>query len=376
MTLRIAFHANQLSERGCEVALYDYCHYSETLLGHQPLVVYPRRAVANDPSIVERFGRRFPLIAYDHFAQVDGELERRGVDLFYAIKGGEVDGIVSRSVPTMVHAVFAQSPLEIHGSAYAFISEWLSLKCSAGLVPAVPFVVPRPNPALGPDLRQQLGIPAQAVVFGSYGGSSSFDVGFVRERVIPRLLDQRQDCYVLFMNYEPFLNHPRAIFLQRSTDTAFKEAFVRACDAMLHARRQGESFGLACAEFSVQSKPIFSYAHTPDRHHQHVLGEAALLYRNAEHLEHLLLSFDPATLPACDYGAYRRYTPERVMEAFDRHLIQPALARGSWSVRLTAVSLPLRRPLSPLVRGLFWHLQIGVRRLGRLARGLMRPGGG
>ena len=375
MKLKIAFHANQLSERGCEVALYDYCYYCETLLGHQPFVFYPRHAAANDSSIVQRFSSQFPLIAYDHYSEVDDEIARLDIELLYVIKGGEVDRFVSRHVPTMVHAVFAQSPLEIHGSAYAFISEWLSLKCSAGLVPAVPFVVPRPNPALGPDLRQQLGIPAQAVVFGSYGGSSSFDVGFVRERVIPRLLDQRQDCYVLFMNYEPFLNHPRAIFLQRSTDTAFKEAFVRACDAMLHARRQGESFGLACAEFSVQSKPIFSYAHTPDRHHQHVLGSAAMLYRNAEHLEHLLLTFDPATLPARDYGAYRRYTPERVMEAFDRHLIQPALARGPWAVSFTTMSLPLRRPLSPLVRGLFWHLQIWLRRLGRVARGLLGSGG-
>ena len=373
MALQIAFHANQLSERGCEVALYDYCHYCETLLGHQPLVFYPRRAAANEPSVVERFASRFPVIAYDHFTQVDAEIQRLGVDVFYTIKGGELDRIVSRCVPTMVHAVFAQSPLEIHGSAYAFISEWLSLKCSAGLVPAVPFVVPTPASTNGLDLREQLGIPSHAVVIGSYGGRGSFDVDFVRNQVIPNVLDQRKDCYFLFMNYVPFLEHPRAVFLERSTDVLFKQAFVAACDAMLHARRQGESFGLACAEFSVQNKPIFTYAHTPDRHHHYVLGSAASLYRSAAHLERLLLGFDPSRQPAPDTGAYRRYTPDMVMEAFDRHLIQPALARGAWAVGFTAATLPLRRPLSPLARGLFWHLQIVARRLGRLARWLKRP---
>ncbi|WP_398334239.1 hypothetical protein [Vulcanococcus sp.] len=373
MKLQIAFHANQLSERGCEVALYDYCHYSDVLLGHQPFVFYPRQAEANDASVVARFGSRFPLFAYDDYSEVDDEITRLGLNLFYGIKGGEVDHLVSRHVPTMVHAVFSQSPLEIHGAAYAFISEWLSLKSSAGFVPAVPFVVSSPD-YVGPlDLRKKLEIPANAVVFGSYGGTRSFNVNFVRELVIPSVLDQRRDCYFLFMNYEPFIEHPRAIFLERSTDRISKQAFVRASDAMLHARRQGESFGLACAEFSVQSKPIFTYQYTPDRHHHYVLGPAAMLYRNAVHLEELLLSFDPSRLPSHDFAAYRRYTPDMVMEAFDRHLIRPAVARGAWAVGFTTATLPLRRPLSPLARGLFWHLQIMVRRLGRLARWLKRP---
>jgi hypothetical protein len=86
-----------------------------------------------------------------------------------------------------------------------------------------------------------------------------------------------------------------------------------------------------------------------------------------------LLGFDPSRQPAPDTGAYRRYTPDMVMEAFDRHLLQPALARGAWAVGFTTATLPLRRPLSPLARGLFWHLQIVARRLGRLARWLKRP---
>ena len=37
-----------------------------------------------------------------------------------------------------------------------------------------------------------------------------------------------------------------------------KEAFYRTCDAMLHARRDGETFGLAVAEFSVRNKPVIT----------------------------------------------------------------------------------------------------------------------
>lgn len=366
--LRIAFHANQLSERGGEVALYDYCHYNEALLGNRSVVFYPRQAASNDASVVARFAQSFELVAYDHFAEVDRSIQAMQLDLFYAIKGGEIDGIVSRVVPSMVHAVFAQSPFEIHGSAYAFVSEWLSRKCSAGLVPAVPHVVQAPPLGLLPNLRVELGIPEGAVVLGGYGGSQSFDLDFVRDRVIPEALARRQDVYFVFMNFRPFIHHPRVFFLERSTDPVVKHSLIAACDAMLHARRQGESFGLACAEFSMQGKPVFTYGLSPDRHHLKVLGRSAVVYRDGAQLLQQLLGFQPGSLSLAEAEGYRKYTPEHVMELFDRHLIHPALHRGAMGLRISLATLPWRRPFSPLLRGLFWQLQIAVRRLGKLVR--------
>jgi len=373
--LRIAFHTNQLSERGCEVALYDYCQFNEQLLGNRSVVFYPRQAPGNDASIIDRFRQSFDLVAYDQFSQVDQQIQAMQLDLFYAIKGGEIDGLVSRAVPTMIHAVFAQSPFEIHGSAYAFISEWLALKCSAGLVPAVPFMVHPPIQPLDRGLRHRLGIPEQALVLGSYGGRSSFDVAFVREQVIPDVLKRRTDLHLLFMNYEQFVDHPRVHFLERSTDPQAKQAFVAASDAMLHARRQGESFGLACAEFSVQNKPIFTYGDSPDRHHLSVLGSSALVYRTADQLQRLILAFQPKVFRPALGDSYLRYTSERVMDLFDRHLIHPALQRGSLGVQLTSITLPYRKPFSPLMRGCFWQLQIVWRRFGKLLRAAVRFGG-
>jgi len=370
--LKIAFHANQLSERGCELALFDYCRYSKLLLGCQPVVFYGLDAPGNDSGVIERFAREFDLVGYRSFSTVDEQIAAQGVDLFYAIKGGEVDGIYSRLVPTMVHAVFAQSPLEVHGSSYAYISEWLAWKCSGSLLPAVPFIVHAPEAPNPLTLRHQLGIPAAATVYACYGGASSFDLEFVRQDVIPNVLQIRPDIHFLFMNFKRFISHPRVHFLPRSTDIRFKENFVAASDAMLHARRQGESFGLACAEFSAQGKPIFAYRNTPDRHPQFVLGDAMHLYSNSDELVGQLLSFDrlaPSHPGVCAY--LDRYSPDAVMEAFDRFLIYPALRTGGIGVRLTVLTQPWRRTLSPIFRGFFWHLQIAFRRSSRLMRLLL-----
>ena len=36
---KIAFHSNQLCIRGTEVALFDYAHYNETILGNKSYII-------------------------------------------------------------------------------------------------------------------------------------------------------------------------------------------------------------------------------------------------------------------------------------------------------------------------------------------------
>ena len=46
-----------------------------------------------------------------------------------------------------------------------------------------------------------------------------------------------------------------------------KVKFINTCNAMLHARSLGESFGLSCAEFAIKNKPIFTYGFCRQRAH-------------------------------------------------------------------------------------------------------------
>ena len=160
----IAFHSNQLSLQGTEVALYDYAHFSETLLGHRSVVVYDQSSPHNHPAALQKFANRFTVLGYTQRSELDGLLTRHDVDMLYAIKSGKRDGLISQVVPTMVHAVFPTSLSQVHGSAYAYISEWLSWHCSHQRVPCVPHIVHLP--AVSGDLRDTLGIPADALVVG------------------------------------------------------------------------------------------------------------------------------------------------------------------------------------------------------------------
>lgn len=321
--LTIAFHSNQLSLRGTEVALHDYAEGAEAQLGHRSVVLYPRDAAHNDPQAIARFARRFELIAYRDRGELDGLLRRAGADLLYAIKAGRPDGLLSLAVPTMVHAVFPSAPRQAHGASYAFISDWLSERCSRGHIPAVPHIVSLPDEP--GDLRAELGIPADATVLGCHGGAQSFDVPCAIEAV-RRALTEQPGTWFVFLNIARFVEHPRAVFLPGTGDLLRKTRFINTCDAMLHARLQGESFGLACGEFSIRNKPVLTYARSKHRHHIAVLGDAGWPYASADELLQRIAAIDRDAVRAGQWDRYTPlYNPQRVMALFDQHLIQPAL---------------------------------------------------
>ncbi len=323
--VKIAFYASNLTERGTAVALYDYAKHNRDLLGNQSLVLYDQTFPGNHPKVVEKFQSEFELIRCENFAEADLRIAEEKCDLVYVIKSGKRDDLISKTVPTLAHAVFAATVNHVHGGAYAYVSEWLSDHCARGLVPWVPHIVTTGD--TDANMRGDLALPQDAPVFGCYGGRTSFDITFVRETVIPRVLETCPDVHFAFMNIEKFIDHPRVVFRAASTDMDEKTAFINACDAMLHARRRGETFGLAVGEFSLRGKPVLTYGRSKERAHLDVLGETAQVYRTADQLYDLIAGFDRAA-PSAKVAYQRLFSPVPVMERFNTHLIEPAQSGG------------------------------------------------
>ena len=67
-----------------------------------------------------------------------------------------------------------------------------------------------------------------------------------------------------------------------------KADFINTCDAMIHARERGESFGLSIAEFLSLNKPVLAWNNGHDLNHLDMLKDSGLLYNDASHLNYLL----------------------------------------------------------------------------------------
>ena len=304
----IVFTTNHLSIRGTDVAMYDYAHYAETLLGHRSLVVSPSDA---DNSEHDRFAARFPVTLVDSGDDLEHLLRSERADAFYTLIHGAPQWLPSTRARTLVHAVFkAMTPF---GDVYAAISDWLVDHHSHGSVPVVPHIVHLPDEK--GDLRDELQIPRTAIVFGRHGALETFDVPFVHD-VVATVAAAHPDRYFVLLNTQRFAEHPRIIHLDATSDVVRKTRFINTCDAMLHSRADGETFGLAVGEFSLRNKPVLTWLGGADKCHIRILfGKGGLFYNQAKDLQELLSTFRPE--PG-NYDCYsRRFNPDTVMRQFE-----------------------------------------------------------
>ena len=85
---------------------------------------------------------------------------------------------------------------------------------------------------------------------------------------------------------------------------------------MLHARHRGETFGLACGEFSVAGKPFLTWAHSPEKAHIENSRGLCCQYSNKQDVLRILESGEWKM--DMSKSGYLDYTPEKVMGIFNR----------------------------------------------------------
>ena len=103
------------------------------------------------------------------------------------------------------------------------------------------------------------------------------------------------------------------IFLLATSDILRKLKFINTCDALLHARKRGETFGITVAEFALKGKPIITFADSPEKAHLIELENNAYLYRDKKELVEILTNAD---LRLSAKENYQKFLPAKVMEKF------------------------------------------------------------
>ena len=254
--MNILFHSNQLSERGAEVALFDYALGNQNVLKNYSFIAAPKNRIFGE-NILDKFKQNFTVCLYESPKDVHDFAESNKIDLIYKIvHGGTKEEFLHDKIPHFIHCVF--STKAEHGTFYCPISECINKRFGTDY-PVLPHIVKPFGIQIDKTvLRQKLGIPQNSIVFGCYGGKQQFNIPFVKKEVV-EVAKKHSNIYFLFMNHEKFCDLPNVYFLPGSVDYAEKAHFIDACSAMLHARADGETFGLAVAEFSTRNKPVITW---------------------------------------------------------------------------------------------------------------------
>ena len=318
--MTLGFHLKHFAVRGTESATFDYACAAKEYLGHEVKIFVPADVEAAVPFVRRQFEEQFEVVPYRAPTSIR-------CDALYVLKKGS-RGRVTDSLPELNHAFAVVS--EPHGHRFAAISEWVAasaphrLRLGGGRVwqvrrlrtpPVVPHIV---RLAAGTeDLRAELAIPDDAVVFGRHGGQSTFTIDFVKA-AIRAVLDERSDIWFVFLNTATFYEHERVVYLPTLADRRDVRTFINTCDYMLHARAGGEGFGIAVAEFACAGVPVLTFLGSPKRAHFDLLSDGLCIgYRDYGDVLQRLRTLQRRPTPMFSDIA-ERFGTFRVMSTFDQ----------------------------------------------------------
>ena len=310
---KIGFYLPHLDLLGTGVSCFDYAYHNEKILGNKSFFICDKNDHRTHPASAEKFKKYLNVIELDgkeDMSALRREAINLNLDAIYTTKPGRIsEGRFIEDMPSFIHCCGVVN--EPHGTVYAYVSKWLSDTCTQGIAPVVPLMVDLPHST--ENLREKLNIPQDAIVFGRLGSDGSWNLPFVND-VINFTVQNNKNVYFLLGNTPKFTTHERVIFHEPFADLLYKRIFINTCDAMLHARHEGESYGVAVAEFSSCNKPVLTFSGSPERNHIATLKEKGLYYNDPNTLYNILNSFAPQ--PEKDWNAYKDVTPENVMQKF------------------------------------------------------------
>lgn len=237
-----------------------------------------------------------------------------------------------------LHQVGFQEPTSLQdGDVHAYTSQWQSYYFTAGTELVLPYIIPSQyfEPSSEDShlfLRQKLKIPNNVLVLGRHGGPDTWNLPFANTAV-SEALNQREDLYFIFLGTPPFCSHERAIFLPPAVASDDIISFIDACDAMIHCRWEGETFGLACAEFLARSKPIITWSNSRERHHIYMADRSCIFYEDLDDLLRLLSQkidrdFIHSKARQIPQGLISKFSEEVIIPRFRDMLIREADQRA------------------------------------------------
>jgi glycosyltransferase involved in cell wall biosynthesis len=313
--MKVLFHTNTLNYRGTAVAVADYAKYNQEILGNESVISFDasipyEKDMGTEPAVVERLAQDFKLIPHNG-TNLQQVIDNEKIDVAYFLRSGNSDWVPD-NCQTAIHAVFQLC--EPYGDRYAYISSWLADAMNARhnqSVPYVPHMVNLPEPTA--DYRQLLNIGQDKIIVGRIGGYYTFNLPWVKDAIV-RLLEQRTDIVFVMVGTEPWINHPNVRFQAEIHDLQTKTNFINTCDAMIHARSNGESFGLAICESLALNKPVLAWEGGEDQHHTRILADSGLIYNQSTIFEKLNNICDYTTTTWDNRVA--EFRPGPVMEKF------------------------------------------------------------
>ena len=305
--------------RGTTASTYEYALCLNNL-GHDVSFAYDLSRHENSNKAINFLKKDFrllPYIDFHSFAKKNGNL----FDYVYYPKAGDNDGKLFPNTKNYIHVVF--QCYEPHGDKYAYISKWLADTMfkkfgnlhttgsqSQKMFEFIPHIINMPS--YSNNLRKKYGIPEGAFLGCRIGGYDTFDLNFVKWCI--EYLVKKYNFYFIFVNTKKFSHSKNLVFIEELYDKQQKADILRMSDYFIHARYEGESFGVAIVEALQMGLPVLTWYGGADRNHTYLVDKT-FQYKNRFDLIKKITDISEGRLSNLNnFGD--EYRPALVMEKF------------------------------------------------------------
>jgi FkbM family methyltransferase len=311
----MGFYDNGLSERGTTTMMFSYADYTEKYFKCKSIIFYNKHHHSNNNEVINRFSNRFDVYRVENFEEIDRIILDKNIKYLYNTCGGLQNSTpLVKNCKNLIHAVFQIEPF---GDKYSAISDYIVKKSKFLDIEAIPYMIDLP--IHNDNMRNELNLPDNAFVIGRIGGYEQFDIKEAHKGIINFLNnDNNNSTYFVFVNTQQFYEHPQIIYLDKIVEPYLKVKYINTCNCMIHARSDGETFGLAVGEFSSLNKPIITCRSYKDNCHLDILGEKAIIFDSETSLINILKDIKSIVTSRDDWNAYKEYTPDKVMKKFHK----------------------------------------------------------
>jgi FkbM family methyltransferase len=311
----MGFYDNGLSERGTTTMMFSYADYTEKYFKCKSIIFYNKHHHSNNNEVINRFSNRFDVYRVENFEEIDRIILDKNIKYLYNTCGGLQNSTpLVKNCKNLIHAVFQIEPF---GDKYSAISDYIVKKSKFLDIEAIPYMIDLP--IHNDNMRNELNLPDNAFVIGRIGGYEQFDIKEAHKGIINFLNNANNNStYFVFVNTQQFYEHPQIIYLDKIVEPYLKVKYINTCNCMIHARSDGETFGLAVGEFSSLNKPIITCRSYKDNCHLDILGEKAIIFDSETSLINILKDIKSIVTSRDDWNAYKEYTPDKVMKKFHK----------------------------------------------------------
>lgn len=287
--MEIGFYDHGIGFRGTTRAILQYARCIKEIYGYNASFFFKKTLENNNVSFGINLLKENIKISP---IETEAEIIESGVDMLYHVTSSDQSGyrwLKDFRGKSLLHQVGFQRPDYETPNLFAYTGFWQSYYFTGNRANVLPYLIePQKNDGKISSLKEELDIPDNAVVLGRHGGFDTWNLPFVND-VIKQVVRERADIYFLFMNTPKFINHPQVIFIDGTHEDKRITQFLSTCDAMIHSRWEGETFGLACAEFLINKKPIITWAESRERNHIFMADKSVITYNLGTDLYSLLM---------------------------------------------------------------------------------------